>query len=61
MSPSGSTGSQDFLIRLMFAIASVVACAVFVQFTPLLDTLESVPRTHTLFHLLIGAIFGAPA
>lgn len=43
----------------MLAIASVVAYAVLVQFTPLLDTIEGVPSVNTLFHLLIGAIFGA--
>ncbi len=45
--------------RLMLAIASVVAYAVLVQFAPLLDSVESVPSANTLFHLLIGAIFGA--
>lgn len=40
-------------------MTSVVAYAVLVQFTPLLDTIEGVPSANTLFHLLIGAIFGA--
>ncbi len=43
----------------MLAAASVVAYAVLVQFTPLLDAIESVPSANTLFHLLIGGIFGA--
>jgi len=43
----------------MLVIASVVAYAVLVQFTPLLDTIEGVPSANTLFHLMIGAIFGA--
>lgn len=43
----------------MLAMASVVAYAVLVQFTPLLETIDSVPSMNTLFHLLVGAIFGA--
>lgn len=51
--------SPDFLFRLMLAMASVVAYAVLVQFTPLLETIDSVPSVNTLFNFLIGAIFGA--
>lgn len=58
-SPSTGTNFQRFLFRLMLATASVVAYAVLVQFTPLLDTIEGIPSANTLFHLLIGAIFGA--
>lgn len=59
MSPSTDTNSPGILFRLFLAIASVVAYAVLVQFTPLLDTIEGLPHANTLFHLLIGAIFGA--
>ncbi len=51
--------SRAFLFRLLLAMASVVAYAVLVQFTPLLEMIDSVPNVNTLFHLLIGAIFGA--
>jgi hypothetical protein len=58
-SPSTGTSSPHFLFRLLLALASVVAYAVLVQFTPLLDGIDVVPSAHTLFHLLVGAIFGA--
>jgi hypothetical protein len=43
----------------MLAMASVVTYAVLVQFTQLFETFDSVPGMNTLFHLLVGAIFGA--
>jgi hypothetical protein len=59
MRPSTGTHSADFLVRLMLAMASVVAYTVLVQFTPLLETFDSLPSLNILFRLLIGAIFGA--
>jgi hypothetical protein len=58
MRPSTGTHSADFLVRLMLAMASVVAYTVLVQFTPLLETFDSLPSLNILFRLLIGAIFG---
>ena len=59
LSPSAGTVIPAFLFRLMLAMASVVAHAVLVQFTPLLETFDSLPNMNILFRLLIGAIFGA--
>jgi hypothetical protein len=59
MRPSTGTHSADFLVRLMLAMASVVAYTVLVQFTPLLETFDSLPNMIILFRLLVGAIFGA--
>jgi hypothetical protein len=47
------------LFRLLLALASVVAYALLVQLTPLLEALDDVPYVSTIFHLVVGAIFGA--
>ena len=59
LSPSAGTVIPAFLFRLMLAMASVVGYAVLAQFAPLLETLDSLPGANVLFHLLIGAVFGA--
>ncbi len=43
----------------MLALASVVTYAGLVQYTPVVEALESIPYAGTLFHLVVGAIFGA--
>ena len=58
MSSSTGTSYPTLLFRLLLAIASVVAYAVLVQFTPVLEAIVSVPSINTVFHLVIGAIFG---
>ena len=45
--PSAGTDSLDFLFRLLLAMASVVAYAVLVQLTPLLETVDTVPSANT--------------
>ncbi len=59
MSRSTGTSFQTLLFRLLLAILSIVAYAVLVQFTPYLEAIDSVPNINTLFHLVVGAIFGA--
>jgi len=44
--------------RLLLASASIVAYAVLAQFTPVLEALDDVPYASTVFHLVVGAIFG---
>ena len=58
-SRSAGTSYSTFLFRLLLAFASVVAYAILVQFTPYLEAIESVPSINTVFHLVVGAIFGA--
>jgi len=45
--------------RLLLALTSIVAYAVLVQMTPLFETVERVPNMNTVFHLVVGAVFGA--
>ena len=65
MSRSTGTGfsvipsTHSLLFRLLLASASVVAYAGLAQLTPFLETLENVPNVSTVFHLVVGAIFGA--
>jgi hypothetical protein len=47
------------LFRLLLALASIVAYALLVQLTPVLEALDGVPYVSTVFHLVVGAIFGA--
>jgi hypothetical protein len=50
---------HTLLFRLLLASASIVAYAGLVQLTPFLEALDDVPYVSTVFHLLVGAIFGA--
>ena len=50
---------QTLPFRLLLACASIVAYAGLVQFTPFLEAVDDVPYVSTVFHLLVGAIFGA--
>ena len=50
---------HSLLFRLLLASASIVAYAVLVQFTPFLEALDDVPYVSTIFHLVVGAVFGA--
>ena len=50
---------HTLLFRLLLACASILAYALLVQLTPVLEALEDVPYVSTVFHLLVGAIFGA--
>src|SRR5688572_25865406 len=52
-------GMHTLLFRLLLASASVVAYAGLVQLTPFLEALDDLPHVGTVFHLLVGAIFGA--
>ncbi len=45
--------------RLLLAIASIVAYAVLVQLTPVFESIEGGPNMNTVFHLVVGAVFGA--
>jgi hypothetical protein len=63
-SPAGTSfpvipSMHTLLFRLLLASASVVAYAVLAQFTPVLEALDDVPYASTVFHLVVGAIFGA--
>lgn len=50
---------HSLLFRLLLASASVVAYAGLVQLTPVLEALDDVPYASTVFHLVVGAVFGA--
>jgi hypothetical protein len=50
---------HTLLFRLLLASASIVAYALLAQFTPVLEALDDVPYASTVFHLVVGAIFGA--
>ncbi len=45
--------------RLLLATVSIVAYAVLVQLTPALEAIEGLPYVNTVFHLVVGAVFGA--
>jgi len=50
---------DSLAFRLLLTLVSVVAYAVLVQVTPLFETVEHVPNMNTVFHLVVGAVFGA--
>ena len=50
---------HTLLFRLLLASASIVAYAGLVQLTPFLEALDDLPYVSTVFHMLVGAIFGA--
>lgn len=50
---------QTLAFRLLLAFASIVAYAVLVQLTPVLESFDGVPYVNTVFHLVVGAVFGA--
>jgi hypothetical protein len=52
-------GVHTLLFRLLLASASVVAYAGLAQLTPFLERFDNVPYVSTVFHLVVGAIFGA--
>lgn len=50
---------ESLAFRLLLTLVSVVAYAVLVQVTPLFETVDRVPNMNTVFHLVVGAVFGA--
>jgi hypothetical protein len=56
---SSNSNMHALLFRLLLASASIVAYAGLVQLTQFLEALDDVPYISTVFHLLVGAIFGA--
>ena len=50
---------QSLAFRLLLALASIVAYAVLVQLTPVFESFDGVPYVNTIFHLVVGAVFGA--
>jgi hypothetical protein len=55
----GTPSMHTLLFRLLLASASIVAYAGLVQLTPVLEALDDAPYVSTVFHLVVGAIFGA--
>ena len=45
--------------RLMLAMASIVAYSVLAQLVPVFESFEGIPNINTVFHLVVGAVFGA--
>jgi hypothetical protein len=50
---------KTLAFRLLLAMASIVAYAVLVQLTPVFESVEGGPNMNTVFHLVVGAVFGA--
>jgi hypothetical protein len=51
--------SDSLALRLLLAIASIVAYAMLVQLSPFVEAIDGVPYLNTAFHLVVGATFGA--
>jgi hypothetical protein len=51
--------SDPLAFRLLLAVVSVLAYAVLVQMTPVFESGDRVPNMNTVFHLVVGAVFGA--
>ena len=54
-----SSFQNVFALRMLLAIASIVAYAVLVQLSPFVEAIDGVPYLNTGFHLVVGATFGA--
>ena len=50
---------HTLLLRLLLASASIVAYAGLVQLTPMFESFDGVTHLSTIFHLVVGAVFGA--
>ena len=51
--------SDSVAFRLLLTMVSIVAYAVLVQIRRCSRAIEGVPNMNTVFHLVVGAVFGA--